>query len=175
MITPVELRAIRQYFFLTPAEIAEEIGKTGEEWEQYEVGTSRIPLRRVEMALYRLARWRAKTSAKIFNHMVDHGRQTRAVLLWYDRKEDMPGNVSTARWRIHQSICAEHIANERTILQSRIVTFDPIDYAYWLAENRHQADTEATRAMWAKTRIESGRHTLHTPSPRFHPPLRAHH
>lgn len=152
MITPVELKAIRQYFFLSPEEIAEEIGKTAEEWEEYEAGQRVIP-DEVENVIDRLTRWRAKTAILSLDDMVMHDDiGPRAVLLWYARPEDMPGHVTRAQWRIYQSVYAEHVATARHILRARIVPFDADDYSLWLQEQA-STDTQAARLAWARERM----------------------
>ena len=153
MITPEELSATRQYLFLSPAEIAEEIGQSGEEWERYEAGLSIIPMVLIESMLYRLARYRAEVAQACMDDMVLHDQHgvRRIILLWYRHREDMPGNVSTARWRIYQSVCAEHIATARYTLNPETVPFDPVSYADWCFQ-RQCADTTARRLEWARER-----------------------
>ena len=151
MMTPVELSAARRFFFLSPAEIAAEIGRSGEEWESYEAGLRPVPENLIRPLLSRLRHRRAETAIACMDKMMvhDQGNHIRIILLWYQRREDMPGDPTTVEWRLYQSVCAEHIATSDHAFHPLVILFDVADYAAWLRQ-RGEGDTVSGRMEWAR-------------------------
>lgn len=167
-MTPRQLEALRKHLHFTVPEAARWVAADAERprgveertWNRWEAGKVAIPAniagRIVE--LYRLQR---DYSNELFaQHYCQATKDAPAVLIWYDYRDDWPGDP--AHWRPMQSAIAELIAaaamDGDTLESVRLVPFDAQSFNRWRGA---RPDTAAERTAWASQQPDD------TPPPRM--------
>jgi hypothetical protein len=110
-----ELQALRRLLFLTPGEAARWLAADSERpqgveertWNRWEAGTKPTP-DNVAAAVLALVDWRAQQVARLVAD-IEASTTRPHVLPWVDDADDWKGG-GRARWRAHQSACAEAMA-----------------------------------------------------------------
>lgn len=149
----LELQALRRLLFFSVPEAALLVAASAERptgvqertWRRWEDGTLSVPENIAEI-MHRLCAWRAQALDALRGAIEDgqraHG-ELDLVLVWYDTLDDWAtlDGREPILWRPQCSAVVEGVA-----LGARLVKFDSVVYAKWLAG---RIDSEHMRGQWA--------------------------
>lgn len=149
----LELQSLRRLLFFSVPEAALFVAASNERidgvqersWRRWEEGTVPVPPNIAERMMD-LCKWRAQAleamRGAITDGQADH-HELDLVMVWYDTLEGWAtlDGREPVLWRPQCSVVAESVA-----MGGRLVEFDSVSYAKWLAKRK---DSEQMRGAWA--------------------------
>jgi len=168
-MTSRQLEALRKHLHFTVPEAARWVAASPERprgveertWNRWESGKVAVPPNIAER-ICELVRWRDDQADSIWSSLWPLlNASTPLSLIWYDYREDWPGDP--AHWRPMQSAMAELLTlavRDGNADSLRLVPFDSQAYHAWRLLAGHE-DLPVARAEWARLQPDD------TPPPRM--------